>query len=98
MPPITHHTYFDGMVQSLGFRLGDGNYTVGVVMPGEYDFGKAERRETIHVILGMITINGHLYSPAITRARIQGSFCVIESGENIHIIAAASAAYVCVYG
>ena len=45
---LTHNTYFEGKVQSIGFtRLGR-RFTAGVIEPGEFHFStKAPERMTI---------------------------------------------------
>ncbi len=56
---IAHNTHANGALQSLGFQNSDGfEMTAGVVLPGEYDFGVAERREEIYVTHGSISVNG----------------------------------------
>lgn len=47
--------YFDGKVASLGFNPGNGNATVGVMAPGEYEFGTATV-EHMTVVAGMLTV------------------------------------------
>ncbi len=86
-------TYHDGNVQSLMGLDAEGNpvKSLGVVMPGDYDFGTAERRETIHVIEGCLTINGRKY-------RLGEAECVIEAGQQIQIKAEKFSTYTCTYG
>ncbi|WP_406192931.1 pyrimidine/purine nucleoside phosphorylase [Kitasatospora sp. NBC_01560] len=47
--------YFDGTVKSIAFTAEDGPATVGVMAPGEYEFGTAER-EIMHVVSGALTV------------------------------------------
>lgn len=35
--------YFDGKVKSLGFSMADGPATIGVMAPGEYEFGTSSK-------------------------------------------------------
>lgn len=46
---LTHNTYFDGRVQSVGFERNGQRATVGVIVPGEYHFntGAAERMTVV---------------------------------------------------
>jgi len=45
---LKHNTYFEGMVQSVGFERHGRRITVGVVSPGEFHFGTdAPERMTI---------------------------------------------------
>jgi len=88
---MTHHnTYFEGAVQSLGFSDDNGRATVGVVEPGDYDFGTAKTEERITVTTGKLTINGREYR--------MGETCTIPTGEVILIAAEVFSSYVCRYG
>lgn len=45
---LTHNTYFDGKVQSVGFERNKLKATVGVILPGTYHFGtKAPERMSV---------------------------------------------------
>jgi len=48
---ITENQYFDGNVKSLGYETTEGKSTVGIINPGEYTFGTAQK-EIMHVIEG----------------------------------------------
>lgn len=48
---IKSNEYFDAQVKSLGYASAEGNSTVGVMEPGEYEFGTATH-ETMVVIEG----------------------------------------------
>ncbi|QIL42433.1 pyrimidine/purine nucleoside phosphorylase [Pedobacter sp. HDW13] len=50
---ITENQYFDGNVKSLGYEITEGKSTVGVINPGEYTFGTAQK-EIMHVIEGQL--------------------------------------------
>ena len=47
--------YFDGTVKSIAFTSAEGPATVGVMAPGEYEFGTAQR-EIMHVVSGALTV------------------------------------------
>ncbi|MFJ5228313.1 pyrimidine/purine nucleoside phosphorylase [Kitasatospora sp. NPDC088391] len=47
--------YFDGTVKSIAFTSAEGPATVGVMAPGEYEFGTAAP-ETMHVVSGALTV------------------------------------------
>ncbi|WP_343522066.1 pyrimidine/purine nucleoside phosphorylase [Pedobacter sp.] len=51
---ITENQYFDGNVKSLGYESPEGKSTVGVINPGAYTFGTAQK-EIMHVIEGELT-------------------------------------------
>ncbi len=52
---IQVNEYFDGKVKSLGFELNQAPATVGVMAPGEYEFGTA-KPEVMHVVAGALTV------------------------------------------
>lgn len=47
--------YFDGKVASIAFTQPEGAATVGVMAPGEYEFG-TNQLEIMHVISGQLTV------------------------------------------
>lgn len=47
--------YFDGKVKSLAFTTADGPATVGVMAPGEYEFGTSAK-EIMTVTSGALTV------------------------------------------
>lgn len=47
--------YFDGKVKSIAFSQTQGQATVGVMAPGEYEFGTAQA-EIMHVVSGALTV------------------------------------------
>lgn len=48
---ISSNEYFDGNVKSLGYTSATGKSTLGVMEPGEYEFGTSAK-ETMNVIEG----------------------------------------------
>ncbi|MGV8918351.1 MAG: pyrimidine/purine nucleoside phosphorylase [Pseudomonas sp.] len=47
--------YFDGTVKSIAFKQSEGEATIGVMAPGDYEFGTAQR-EIMHVISGALSV------------------------------------------
>ena len=47
--------YFDGKVASIAFDQPEGAATVGVMAPGEYEFGTSQL-EIMHVISGKLNV------------------------------------------
>jgi uncharacterized protein YaiE (UPF0345 family) len=47
--------YFDGKVKSLTVNSKEGKKTIGVMAPGEYEFGTGTK-EIMHVITGTLTV------------------------------------------
>ncbi|MEV7568520.1 pyrimidine/purine nucleoside phosphorylase [Streptomyces tanashiensis] len=52
---FTVNEYFDGTVKSIAFTQEEGAATIGVMAPGEYEFGTAAP-ETMHVVSGALTV------------------------------------------
>ncbi|RZK54482.1 MAG: pyrimidine/purine nucleoside phosphorylase [Pedobacter sp.] len=51
---IQENQYFDGNVKSLGYATADGKSTIGIINPGEYEFGTAQH-EIMHIIEGSLS-------------------------------------------
>lgn len=47
--------YFEGKVASIALQQPEGAATVGVMAPGEYEFGTSQL-EIMHVITGQLTV------------------------------------------
>jgi uncharacterized protein YaiE (UPF0345 family) len=88
---LSHNTYFDGKVQSIGFERHGRRATVGVVAPGEYHFG-TEAPERMSILSGEMTVkpDGEPWShyPAGTVFEIAG-----DSGFDVR--ASQPCAYLC---
>ncbi len=52
---IQANEYFNGNVKSLVVNAKEGKKTVGVMAPGEYEFGTAGK-EIMHVVSGLLTV------------------------------------------
>jgi uncharacterized protein YaiE (UPF0345 family) len=86
--------YFDGRVKSLAFTAADGPATIGVMAPGDYEFGTSTV-EIMTVVSGTLTVRlpG---SDAWTDFPAGRSFTV-EAGRKFQLKVAADAAYLCLY-
>lgn len=91
---IDHNSHFDGAVQSLGAKsqLVRTGFNVGVVNPGKWSFGVAERGEQIRVLAGGLKINGKLIHSHGPCAVID-----IKKGEQILVEADDFVPYWCLY-
>jgi uncharacterized protein YaiE (UPF0345 family) len=91
---ITHNTYFEGKVQSLGLNTEKGKATVGVMKPGTYTFS-ASSPERMVIVSGILKVT-----------QAEGSFISYRAGEEFDVAAGSSfevtcdadAAYICYYG
>ena len=89
---LTHHTYFEGKVQSVGFERNGRRHTVGVVDVGEFHFGTdAPERMTI--------VSGELWAKlpgdAAFRPFPAGTRFEVPAKSGFDVKALAPAAYVC---
>jgi hypothetical protein len=86
--------YFGGKVKSLAFETAEGPATIGVMAPGEYEFGTSTV-EIMTVVSGTLTVKlpG---SDAWTDYAAGRSFTV-EAGRKFQLKIAADAAYLCLY-
>jgi len=82
--------YFDGKVKSLAFQTAEGPATVGVMAPGEYEFGTATV-EIMSVVSGVLTVKLP-DSDAWTDYKAGMSFTV-AAGQKFQLKVAADAAY-----
>lgn len=88
---LTHNTYFDGKVQSVGFTRNGRKATVGVIAPGEFHFGTdaAER---------MTVTSGELQARLADGAWVvypAGTAFEIPAKSGFDVKATAPAAYLC---
>ncbi|HOW86486.1 MAG TPA: pyrimidine/purine nucleoside phosphorylase [Candidatus Aminicenantes bacterium] len=86
--------YFDGKVKSLAFQAADGPATIGVMAPGEYEFGTSTV-EIMTVVSGRLTVKLPGSEPW-TDYKAGQSFTV-AAGKKFHLKVAAAAAYLCLY-
>ena len=86
--------YFGGNVKSLAFAAADGPATVGVMAPGEYEFGTSTV-EIMTVVSGVLTVK--LPGSDIWTDYAAGSSFTIEAGKKFQLKVAADAAYLCLY-
>jgi len=86
--------YFDGKVASLGFNPGDGNATVGVMAPGEYEFGTSTV-EYMTVVAGMLTVK--LPGSDEWKDYAAGTTFKVEKDSKFQLKVKVDTAYLCEY-
>lgn len=87
--PIKHKQYHGDNVQSLGFQAADGHdMTVGVLLPGNYDFGVALRSETTVVVWGVLRCSKGSY-------QANGIPCQFQAGDHIQVWCDDPVVYLC---
>ena len=86
--------YFEGKVKSIAFDTTDGPATLGVMAPGEYEFGTSTA-EYMTVVSGTMTVmlpgesNWKEYKPYDT--------FVVAKGQKFKLRIQTDAAYLCLY-
>lgn len=86
--------YFDGKVKSLAFRTADGPATVGVMAPGEYEFGTSTV-EIMSVVSGNLTVK--LPGESAWKDYGAGTSFTVAAGQKFQLKVAGDAAYLCLY-
>jgi uncharacterized protein YaiE (UPF0345 family) len=84
--------YFGGKVKSLAFQTADGPATVGVMAPGDYEFGTSTL-EIMTVVSGTLTVK--LPGSEVWKDYKAGARFTVESGKKFQLKVAADAAYLC---
>ncbi|MEO5365499.1 MAG: pyrimidine/purine nucleoside phosphorylase [Magnetococcus sp. WYHC-3] len=87
--------YFDGKVKSLAFQTATLPATVGVMAPGEYEFGTAQR-ETMTVVSGALTVQ--LPGSSAWQVFAPGASFEVPAQARFKLQVAVDTAYLCTYG
>ncbi|MEU3608075.1 pyrimidine/purine nucleoside phosphorylase [Streptomyces sp. NPDC035033] len=91
---FTVNEYFGGTVTSIAFTREEGRATIGVMAPGEYEFGTAAP-ETMHVVSGALTVR--LPGSDDWRAYAAGERFEVPGESTFHLKVAVETAYLCAY-
>jgi purine/pyrimidine-nucleoside phosphorylase len=86
--------YFDGKVKSLAFSTAEGPATIGVMAPGDYEFGTSTL-EIMQVISGKLTVR--LPGAEGWNDYHAGQSFRVEPDKKFQLKVAADAAYLCLY-
>ena len=86
--------YFDGTVKSIAFTQAEGKATIGVMAPGNYEFGTAER-EIMHVVSGELKVK--LPGSSEFETFITGSKFNVPANSKFQLEVAVETAYLCEY-
>jgi uncharacterized protein YaiE (UPF0345 family) len=86
--------YFDGKVKSLAFQTAEGPATIGVMAPGEYEFGTSTV-EIMSVVSGALTVK--LPGSEAWMDYGAGDSFTVSAGKKFQLKVAADAAYLCLY-
>lgn len=86
--------YFDGRVKSIAFNSDEGPATIGVMAPGEYEFGTSTV-EIMQVISGAMTVQ--LPGKQEWQAYHAGDSFRVESGVKFQLKILSDTSYLCLY-
>ena len=87
--------YFDGTVKSIGFAMAEGPATIGVMAPGEYEFGTSQL-EVMHVVAGALTVK--LPGQNDWQTFAAGASFEVAANQKFQLQVARDTAYLCTYG
>lgn len=87
--------YFDGKVTSIAFQTNTLPATVGVMAPGEYEFGTSEN-ETMTVVSGALTVL--LPEADNWKTYTAGEQFEVVANATFNLQVAVDTAYLCTYG
>ncbi len=87
--------YFAGKVKSIGFETATRPASVGVMAPGEYEFGTSEH-ETMTVVSGALTVK--LPGKADWQTFNTGDSFEVDANQYFQLKVAVATAYLCTYG
>lgn len=91
---IPVNEYFDGKVKSLGLQTAEGRATVGVMAPGEYEFGTAQK-EVMTVTSGELTVR--LPGESDWRTYGKNESFTVAAERKFQVRASAPVSYLCLY-
>lgn len=91
---IKHNSYFDSAVQSLGFATETQPASVGVMAPGNYQFG-TEAAERMEVLSGALTVK--LPDADDWQIFAAGQGFDVPANSKFDLQVAVNTAYLCLY-
>ena len=86
--------YFNGTVKSIAFNTQDSPATVGVMAPGEYEFGTSSQ-EIMTVTSGSLTVK--LPGASDWKEFTDGMSFTVEKGEKFQLKVKGDTSYLCLY-
>lgn len=86
--------YFEGKVKSIAFQTETLPATVGVMAPGEYEFGTSQK-EVMTVVSGALTVK--LPGNDEWQTFNAGSNFTVEANQKFQLQVAVDTAYLCTY-
>ena len=91
---LKSNEYFGGKVKSIALETADGPATVGVMAPGEYEFGTTTQ-EIMHVVSGQLVVK--LPGKTEWETFLPCSSFTVGKGLTFQLRVAVDTAYLCRY-
>jgi purine/pyrimidine-nucleoside phosphorylase len=95
VPMLKVNEYFGGTVKSIGFKTTTLPATVGVMVPGEYEFGTSEK-EVMTIVSGELKVK--LPDSNDWKTYQQGDSFTVAAHKKFQLKVPVDTAYLCVYG
>lgn len=86
--------YFAGTVKSIAFGMAEGPASIGVMAPGEYEFG-TDKLEVMHVVAGALTVK--LPGSDSWETFTSGNNFTVPANSKFQLKVAVDTAYLCEY-
>ncbi len=86
--------YFNGKVKSIAFNCEGEKATIGVMAPGEYEFGTSQQ-ETMKVTSGKLIVK--LPDETEWKAYVEGEQFIVEANQKFDVKVEEDTAYLCFY-
>lgn len=86
--------YFDGTVKSIAFDMAAGPATIGVMAPGNYEFG-TNQLEVMHVVAGSLKVK--LPGTEAWETFAAGSQFTVPAKSKFQLTVTVDTAYLCEY-
>lgn len=91
---FTINQYFDGKVTSIAFAGEQLPATVGVMAPGEYEFGTSQH-EVLTIVSGALTVL--LPGESQWQTFQRGQSFAVAAGQKFQLLVSQDTAYLCTY-
>ena len=92
---LSVNEYFDGKVKSIGFQTSTLPATVGVMVPGEYEFSTSQK-ETMSVVSGALIVMLPDENDWMTFRT--GEIFIVDANQSFKVKTEEDSAYLCTYG
>ena len=86
--------YFDGKVKSIAFASEEGSATIGVMAPGDYEFGTSTKEKMV-VISGELIVK--LPNTAEWKSYKINEHFIVEANNKFQLKVNIETAYICYY-